>query len=126
MKVARLVLLGLVLAVLLLQGSATRAQNCTNQAGYYVASLNGNIDPGSADFLSTTVANAKAACAGHLVLILTTNGGDGGSMESMVGSISSYQQWGGIFITLVAPRGAFDFSAGAYISEASSKIFMMP
>jgi len=47
-------------------------------------------------------------------------------MESMVGSIESYQQWGGNFTTLVAPAGGFAFSAGAYIAEASTKIYMVP
>jgi membrane-bound serine protease (ClpP class) len=47
-------------------------------------------------------------------------------MESMIGSIANYQQWGGNFVTLVAPRGAFAFSAGSYIAEASNKIYMEP
>jgi membrane-bound serine protease (ClpP class) len=80
--------------------------------------------------MSATVANAEAACDGHIVFILSTNGGDGGDMESMVNSISSYQQWNGtghlgVFVTLVAPQGAFAFSAGSYIAEASSEIYMV-
>jgi membrane-bound serine protease (ClpP class) len=126
LRIPRLVLLTIVLVVLALQTGGTHAQACATPSGYHVASLNGNIDPGAADFLATTVGNAEAACENHLILILTTNGGDGGSMESMVGSVSSYQQWGGTFITLVAPQGAFAFSAGAYIAEASSKIVMVP
>jgi membrane-bound serine protease (ClpP class) len=126
LRLSRFVLLGLVVMVLLLQASTSRAQSCATKSGYYVASLNGDIDPGAADFLSTAVGNAEAACANHLVLVLTTNGGDGGSMESMVGAISSYQQWGGTFITLVAPQGAFAFSAGSYVAEASTKIYMVP
>ncbi len=123
--------LWILLAMVLLLGLAVQvapahAQGCTSKAGYYVASLNGDIDPGSADFMSTTVSNAKAQCAGTVVFILTTNGGDGASMESMVGSIASYQEWGGTFITLVAPQGAYAFSAGAYIAEASNKIYMEP
>ena len=99
---------------------------CADTGKYYVASLNANIDPGSADFMAATVSNAEAACAGHLVLILATNGGDGGSMEDMIASISSYRSWGGTFITLVAPHGAFAFSAGAYIAEATDEIYMVP
>jgi len=101
------------------------ADGCASKTGYYVASLNANIDPGAASFMSTTIANAEAACDGHIVFILNTNGGDGGSMESMVASISSYQLWGGNFTTLVAPKGAFAFSAGAYIAEASTDIYMV-
>jgi membrane-bound serine protease (ClpP class) len=114
------------LAVLALQTTSARASSCAGGAGYYVASLNGKIDPGAADFLATVVSHAEDACDSHLVFVLTTNGGDGGSMEGMVGSISKYQQWGGRFITLVAPQGGFEFSAGAFVAEASNKIYMMP
>jgi membrane-bound serine protease (ClpP class) len=115
-----------IMLLLALAGTFTpiHAADCSTKTGYYVASLNANIDPGAADFMSATVANAEAACAGHLVFVLSTNGGDGGSMESMVTSISAYQQWGGNFTTLIAPVGAFAFSAGSYIAEASNKIYM--
>jgi membrane-bound serine protease (ClpP class) len=126
LRTSRLLLLVAVLVLFALQASRASAQTCPSQTGYYVAQLNGNIDPGSADFLSTAVGNAEAVCAGHFVLILTTNGGDGGSMESMVGSISSYQTWGGTFTTLVAPQGAFAFSAGSFVAEASTKVYMVP
>jgi membrane-bound serine protease (ClpP class) len=122
-RVALAIVLLLALAA---QVAPARAQGCATQTGWYVAALNQNIDPGSADFLSSAVGNAEAACAGHFVLVLQTNGGDGGSMESMVNSISAYQQWGGNFTTLVAPQGGFAFSAGSYIAEASNKIFMTP
>jgi len=118
-------------ALALLLGFASQvlpshAQGCTTKSGYYVASLNGDIDPGAADFMSTTVRNAESLCAGQIVFVLTTNGGDGASMESMIASIEGYQQWGGNFSTLVAPQGAFAFSAGSYIAEASNKIYMEP
>lgn len=118
-------------ALALLVGFASQVlpahgQGCTTKSGYYVASLNGDIDPGAADFTATTVSNAESLCAGQIVFVLTTNGGDGASMESMIASIEGYQQWGGNFSTLVAPQGAFAFSAGSYIAEASNKIFMEP
>lgn len=121
-----MLLVMVLLAGVMFQVAPTHAQSCTSKTGYYVASLNGDIDPGSADFMSTTVNNAEAQCAGNIVFILATNGGDGASMESMVGSIASYQEWGGNFTTLIAPQGAYAFSAGAYIAEASNKIFMEP
>lgn len=126
MKALRLLLAAVLLLAFAAQVAPAHAQTCSSTNGYYVASLNADIDPGSADFLASAVSNAQAGCAGHFVLVLTTNGGDGGSMESMVGSIASYQQWGGTFITLVAPQGAFAFSAGAYVAEASTKIYMVP
>jgi membrane-bound serine protease (ClpP class) len=125
--------LRLLLAFVLLLAFATQvlpshaqAAACSNKNNYYVASLNADIDPGSADFMATTVANAESQCAGTIVFLLTTNGGDGASMESMIGSIASYQQWGGTFITVVAPQGSYAFSAGSYIAEASNKIYMEP
>ena len=125
MKSLRLLLVAVLLVALAGAFAPVHADSCTSKTGYYVASLNADIDPGAANFMSTTVSNAEAACDGHIVFILSTNGGDGGDMESMVNSISSYQQWGGNFATLVAPQGAFAFSAGSYIAEASNEIYMV-
>ena len=119
------VILVLAFASLALPGHA-QSQSCSTRSGYYVASLNADIDPGTADFMATTVSNAEAQCAANIVFVLVTNGGDGASMESMVSSIASYRQWGGTFTTVVAPQGAYAFSAGSYIAEASDKIYMEP
>ncbi|MDG6898439.1 MAG: nodulation protein NfeD, partial [Nitrososphaerota archaeon] len=124
MKLLRAFLLLGLLLVVALEVVPVHSQSCSSQSGYYVAQLNGDIDPGAADFLSATVSSAETACAGHLIFVLSTNGGDGGSMESMVGDISNYQAWGGTFVTLVAPPGTFAFSAGSFVAEASSKIYM--
>ena len=124
MKYLRLLLAGALLVALVAQLAPASAQSCAGSGGYYVASLNGNIDPGAADFMSSTVGNAESACAHTVVFVLATNGGDGASMESMISSIASYQEWGGTFVTVVAPRGAYAFSAGSYIAEASDKIYM--
>jgi membrane-bound serine protease (ClpP class) len=127
LKLLLLAFAGLLVVGFAAQAAPGRAQTaCGTSGGYYVASLNGNIDPGSADFLASSVSNAESLCAHSFVFVLTTNGGDGGSMESMVQSISGYQGWGGNFTTLVAPQGAFAFSAGAYIAEASNKVVMTP
>jgi membrane-bound serine protease (ClpP class) len=106
--------------------SHAQSQTCSSKSSYYVASLNADIDPGTADFMATTVSNAESLCAGNLVFVLVTNGGDGASMESMIASIDSYQQWGGNFSTVVAPEGGYAFSAGSYVAEASSGIYMEP
>jgi membrane-bound serine protease (ClpP class) len=121
--VSALLMLAFVAQMALVHAQST---TCASKTGYYVASLNADIDPGTADFMATTVSNAESQCAGHIVFILVTNGGDGGSMESMIGSITSYQQWGGNFTTVVAPTGSFAFSAGSYIAESSTQIFMEP
>jgi membrane-bound serine protease (ClpP class) len=126
LKSLRLLLVVALLVALAGTFAPAHADGCSSKAGYYIASLSADIDPGAANFMSTTVANAEAACAGHIVFILSTNGGDGGSMESMIASISGYQQWGGNLTTLVAPQDAFAFSAGSYVAEASNKIYMTP
>ncbi|MDE1853577.1 MAG: nodulation protein NfeD [Thaumarchaeota archaeon] len=127
MRYLRLLLAAALLLAFAAQLAPVHAQSCGPKQGtYYVASLNANIDPGAADFMSSTVSNAESLCAANIVFVLTTNGGDGASMESMIGSIQSYQQWGGNFTTLVAPEGAFAFSAGSYIAESSDKIVMEP
>jgi membrane-bound serine protease (ClpP class) len=127
LKALRLLLAAALLLAFAAQLTPVHAQSCTPEKSvYYVASLNADIDPGASNFMSTAVSNAESICAGNLVFVLTTNGGDGADMESMIGSIASYQQWGGNFTTLVAPEGSYDFSAGSYISEASSYIFMEP
>ncbi len=120
----------LLIAAFVVQVVAVHGQGsfsgCSADSGYYVASLNSDIDPGAADFLSAAVSNAESACAGHIIFVLVTNGGDGGSMESMVDSIAGYRGWGGTFVTLIAPTGAHAFSAGSYIAEASDKVYMVP
>ena len=124
----RVVYTGLVLVAMALSamqfGHAGVSAACGPGPGYHVASLRGEIDPGSADFLSSAVSNAESECAGHFVFVLTTNGGDGESMQSMIAAINQYRGWGGTFDTLVAPQGAFAFSAGSYIAQASDKIYM--
>jgi membrane-bound serine protease (ClpP class) len=128
LKRLRLLLAVALLVAFALQFAPSNAQtpSCANKSTYYVASLNADIDPGTADFMSSTVSNAESACAGHIVFVLVTNGGDGASMESMISSIAGYQQWGGNFSTVVAPQGSYAFSAGSYIAEASNGIYMEP
>lgn len=125
-RLAIAVALVLAFASLMLPTHGQSPSNCPQAGGYYVAAYNGNIDPGAADFMATTVSNAQASGACTIVFVLTTNGGDGASMESMVSSIESYQGWGGDFVTLIAPSGSFAFSAGSYIAEASTRIYMVP
>jgi len=128
LKSLRLVLAVALLLVFAAQLAPAHAQStsCATKGGFYVASLNADIDPGTADFMATTVSNAESVCATNIVFILVTNGGDGASMESMISSITSYQQWGGNFSTVVAPTGSYAFSAGSYIAESSNQIYMEP
>jgi len=129
LRVLRLLAAVALLAALAVGAAPSHAQttlSSCNPKGYYVASLNGDIDPGAADFMGTTISNAESVSACNIVFVLTTNGGDGGDMESMIASIASFQQQGGTFITVIAPQGAYAFSAGSYIAQASDKIYMVP
>src|SRR2546426_6230441 len=105
---------------------SSNALSCGAQPSYYVASMNMTIDPGSQDFVTSAISDARASCANHFVLVMNTFGGAGNNMDNIINAISSYQAAGGTFITLIAPSGNHAFSAGAYIAEASDKIYMTP
>ena len=105
---------------------SSNALSCGGQPSYYVASMNMTIDPGSQDFVTNAIRDAQASCANHFVLVMNTFGGNGGNMDNIINAISSYQAAGGTFVTLIAPSGNHAFSAGAYIAEASDKIYMTP
>ncbi len=105
---------------------SSNALSCGGQPSYYVASMNMTIDPGSQDFVTSAINDARASCANHFVLVMNTFGGAGNNMDNIINAISSYQADGGTFITLIAPSGNHAFSAGAYIAEASDKIYMTP
>ncbi len=113
----------LIAGALLLVSSLTPGHSAGANS-YYVASMDLTINPGSQDFVVSSLNDAKAAGADHFVLVLNTFGGDGNSMDKIIGAISDYQAAGGEFITLIAPSGRHAFSAGAYIAEASNRIYM--
>jgi membrane-bound serine protease (ClpP class) len=92
----------------------------------YVASLSQNIDPGANNFVTSSINDATSSGIHNFILILNTNGGDGGDMEDIISAISTYEAAGNNFTTLVAPNGAYAFSAGSYIAESSTTIVMVP
>lgn len=91
----------------------------------YVASWDGTIDAGSQDFLASSISDARSIGATTFILVLNTFGGNGNNMDNMISTISNYQADGNTFITLVAPTDTHAFSAGAFIAEASNKIYMV-
>src|SRR3989442_5080327 len=91
----------------------------------YVASWDGTIDAGSQDFLATSISDARSIGATTFIFVLDTFGGNGNNMDNMISDISNYQTDGHTFITLVAPTATHAFSAGAFIAEASDKIYMV-
>ena len=117
----------LLLAFVLLMVQASFPQKVHAQSNVYVASLDQNIDPGAEDFVVSSINDATSSGTHNFVLILNTNGGSGANMENIISAISSYESNGNNnFTTLVAPSSAHAFSAGAYIAESSSSIFMVP
>ena len=99
----------------------------TSAAGtYYVASLDANIDAGTQDFVTSSISDARGQGANVFILVLNTFGGNGVNMDNIIHSISDYQTSGNnTVITLVAPTNSHAFSAGAFIAEASKKIYMV-
>ncbi len=91
----------------------------------YVASWDGTIDAGAQDFVTSSIGDARFNGATSFILILNTFGGSGINMDNIISSISNYQADGNAFITLVAPTATHAFSAGAFIAEASNKIYMV-
>src|SRR5712692_8758831 len=117
----------LLLAALFLTIQASLPQKAHAQSSVYVASLDQNIVSGAEDFVVSSINDASASGIHNFILILNTNGGSGSNMENIISAISNYE---GVsnnnFTTLVAPGSAHAFSAGAYIAESSSSIFMVP
>src|SRR5271155_1632516 len=117
--------LALLVAAFALSMMPAVAHAQTGSSSYYVASLDASVDPGAQDFVTGAISNAQSMGISHFVLVLNTFGGDGTSMDNIVQSISNYEASGGTFITLVGPYGAEAFSAGAYIAEASTQVYML-
>lgn len=107
---------------------ASLPQKAHAQSSVYVASLNQNIDPGAQDFVTSSINDATSAGIHNFILIINTNGGDGGDMENIILAISNYEGscTSGNFTTLIAPASAHAFSAGSYIAESSCNIVMVP
>src|SRR5208283_2611875 len=124
MKRTRAVGLALIVAALAISFAPAVTHAQTAPSSYYVVTLNANIDPGSSNFITSSISNAQSSGANHFVLVLNTFGGDAQSMDNIVQAISNYQSGGGKFITLVSPPGSHAFSAGSYIAEASNEIYM--
>ena len=123
----RFALLVAFLLLLTVQVVLTSAKSCdATQPAYYVASMDMTIDPGAEDFVTSSLNDAQSVCANNFVLVMNTFGGNGGNMDRIIRAISNFQASGGAVVTLIAPSGTHAFSAGAYIAEASDKIFMTP
>src|SRR6266568_5987555 len=117
----------LLLAFVFLTIQASLPEKTHAQSNVYVSSLDQNIDPGAEDFVVSSINEATSAGIHNFILILNTNGGSGANMENIISAISNYESNGNNnFTTLVAPSSAHAFSAGAYIAESSTSIFMVP
>jgi len=125
LRTTRAVAVTLLLAAFFLSAVPAVAHAQSTSGYYYVISLDANIDPGTQNFVTSSIGDAQSAGAGHIILVLNTFGGDGQSMDNIIQAISSYESSGGTFITLVGPFGAHAYSAGSYIAESSDKVYMM-
>ena len=125
MRTTRALAVTFLLSAFLLSVVPAVAHAQSTPRGYYVISLDANIDPGTANYVTSSISDAQSAGDGHFVLVLNTFGGDGQSMDNIIQAISSYESSGGTFTTLVGPFGAHAYSAGSYIAESSDKVYMM-
>ena len=117
----------LLLAAVVLTVQASLPQEAHAASTVYVASLDQNIDPGAQDFVVSSINDATSSGIHNFILIINTNGGAGVNMENIISAIATYEGGSGNhFTTLIAPRSAHAFSAGAYIAEASNNITMVP
>src|ERR671923_596334 len=130
-KVSRqTIILVLFLVIVFLTVQSYLPNKAHAQPNVYVASLDQDIDPGAQDFVTSSINDATSANIHNFILILNTNGGDGGDMENIITAISNYE--GGCtstsnnFTTLIAPSSGHAFSAGSYIAESSCNIVMVP
>jgi len=110
---------------LLLLSQSLIPQKAAAASNFYVASLNADIDAGTQDFVTSSIGDARSSGANTFVLVINTFGGNGNNMDNIIQAISNYETAGNIFITLVAPAQTHAFSAGAFIAEASDKIYMV-
>ncbi len=120
------IILFLFVLFLTVQSYLPEKAHAASSSDYYVASLDSNIDPGAQDFVVSSINDAASSGMHHFILVINTNGGSGANMENIISAISTYEGTGNNFTTLIAPLGAHAFSAGAYIAEASRKIFVVP
>ncbi len=121
----RRIALLLLLAFVFLTVQASLPQSAHAQSNVYVASLDQNVDPGAEDFVVSSINDATSSGIRNFILILNTNGGSGANMENIISAVSIYEAAGNRFTTLIAPKSAHAFSAGAYIAEASTNITMV-
>ncbi len=113
---------------LILVSQTLLTEKAAAASGFYVASMNMTIDPGAEDFVVSSLNNARSQGATTFILVLSTFGGSGLNMDHIITAISDYETASpsNTFITLIVPRDTHAFSAGAFIAEASTKIYMVP
>jgi len=99
------------------QASALRA------ATVYVAAIEGEINGGTAEFLSNALARAEAEEASVLVIELDTPGGSVGATKDMVSDIMNAKL---PVVVFVSPRGAWAASAGTFITMSGHVAAMAP
>src|SRR5256712_13114742 len=67
------------------------SQKAHGQSNVYVASLDQNIDPGSEDFVVSSINDATSSGMHSFILVLTTNGARGANMRNIICAISNYE-----------------------------------
>jgi membrane-bound serine protease (ClpP class) len=87
------------------------------------ASLDGEINPATADYLAQAVGRAQSQHAAALVVLMNTPGGLSDSMDAMVSSLLGSRV---PTVVYVAPAGARADSAGLFVAQAADVVAMAP
>ena len=115
-RVTGLRLLGVLLATLLLPSLALAGD-------LYVVTIDGSINPASADYLIGAIEQAEAENAAAILIELDTPGGLVSSTQDIIQAMLNATVPTIVFVT---PRGATATSAGTFITLAANVAAMMP
>lgn len=121
-RVRRVAALALVCALVSLLG--TVAAGRARAAGdLYVVTIDGSINPASADYLMSAIATAEDAGAAGLLIELDTPGGLVSATQDIIQAMLNASVPTIVYVT---PRGATATSAGTFITLAANVAAMMP
>lgn len=113
----RLAAAGIALVALLVGGTAARA------ADVFVVTIDGSINPASADYLIASIDRAEAEGAAAVLIELDTPGGLVTATQDIIQKMLNATVPTVVYVT---PRGATATSAGTFITLAANVAAMMP
>ncbi len=120
MKAYRIILFVVILATFVALSSVSHAGN---SKGVVVLNLDEEIDPGSGNFIASSLAPLNPSTTAAVVIDMNTPGGILQNMLQMVNAINSTEAKG-ISVYTYIPADGMGASAGSYVAMASTGIYM--